>query len=299
VRVFAWLARVLTGACVTDTSSGLRVMRAELLRTVRQTQPQYQTSELLVGAVLAGYRVAEVPTVMRPRLSGESKKGDNLSYALRYCRVLLATWWRESRRRDGVRQSTPPLPVRLVRYALGSVICLAVSEAVLFVLVLAGMAGWRASVLASVAGIVPGYPLNRTWTFGRRGRSSWREVVPYWSSAVAGTVFAAVVVGLATPWARRVTRDSLAAAIIDLAMYVGAYGLIWLVKFAYLDRMLFRSPARTPAPASGPGASVVPLSGQHRARRLDARPENTLLLDLTGDDADLAHSRPHEGAADA
>ena len=74
---------MLTRTRLTDTSSGLRLMRAELTGTVTQTQPQYQTSELLIGALLQSYRVAEVPTVMRQRLSGESKKGRNLAYGLR------------------------------------------------------------------------------------------------------------------------------------------------------------------------------------------------------------------------
>lgn len=98
VRVFSIFAWILTGAWITDTSSGLRVMTTELLQNVHQTQPQYQTSELIVGAVLAGYRVAEVPTVMRQRISGDSKKGHNLLYGLRYARVMIGTWWRESRR---------------------------------------------------------------------------------------------------------------------------------------------------------------------------------------------------------
>ena len=97
VRFFAKLISFLTGAKLTDTSSGLRLMRAELTGAVRQTQPQYQTSELLIGAVFQGYRVAEVPTVMRQRLSGTSKKGGNLFYGLRYARVIRKTWWRERR----------------------------------------------------------------------------------------------------------------------------------------------------------------------------------------------------------
>jgi hypothetical protein len=72
-------------------------MRAGLTGTVTQTQPQYQTSELLIGALLQGYRVAEVPTVMRQRLSGESKKGRNLAYGLRYARVIGETYRRERR----------------------------------------------------------------------------------------------------------------------------------------------------------------------------------------------------------
>jgi glycosyltransferase involved in cell wall biosynthesis len=97
VRFFARLISFLTGTRLTDTSSGLRLMRAGLTGAVRQTQPQYQTSELLIGALFQGFRVAEVPTVMRQRMSGASKKGGNLFYGLRYARVIGKTWWRERR----------------------------------------------------------------------------------------------------------------------------------------------------------------------------------------------------------
>src|SRR6266702_2174753 len=97
VRFFARLISVLTHSRITDTSSGLRAMRAELTGAVRQTQPQYQTSELLIGALFQGFRVAEVPTTMRQRLSGTTKKGGNLFYGLRYARVIGKTWWRERR----------------------------------------------------------------------------------------------------------------------------------------------------------------------------------------------------------
>jgi hypothetical protein len=97
VHVFAWLVRRLTGVAVTDTSSGFRAMRVALTRTVPQRQMQYQTSELLIGAIAAGYRVTERPIVMRKRLAGTSKKGHNALYGLRYARVILATAWRERR----------------------------------------------------------------------------------------------------------------------------------------------------------------------------------------------------------
>jgi len=104
VKFFARVISTLTKSRLSDTSSGLRLMRAELTGTVRQTQPQYQTSELLIGALLQGYRVAEVPTVMRQRMSGESKKGRNLAYGLRYARVITNTYLRE-RRAAGQSQS--------------------------------------------------------------------------------------------------------------------------------------------------------------------------------------------------
>lgn len=94
---FGRLVSTLTRSRVTDTSSGLRAMRTEITQTVRQVQPQYQTSELLIGALSHGYRVAEVPTVMRRRISGESKKGNNVFYGASYTRVVLSTWLRERR----------------------------------------------------------------------------------------------------------------------------------------------------------------------------------------------------------
>jgi glycosyltransferase involved in cell wall biosynthesis len=105
VKFFARVISQLTGSRLTDTSSGLRLMRAGLTGTVTQTQPQYQTSELLIGALLQGYRVAEVPTVMRQRLSGESKKGRNLAYGLRYARVIGETYQRERR----AAKAAPPM----------------------------------------------------------------------------------------------------------------------------------------------------------------------------------------------
>jgi glycosyltransferase involved in cell wall biosynthesis len=256
VRVFSSLARTLTAVNVTDTSSGLRVMTPELLMTVPQTQPQYQTSELLIGAAMAGYRIAEVPTIMRQRFSGSSKKGRNLAYGLRYARVMFSTWWRESRR-HGIRQSRPAFGTRMARYTIGSAFCLAVSELTLFILLLGGLSGWTASLLASAAGIIPGYPLNRAWTFGRRGRShTWREVVPYWLTAIGGSLFAALLVGVADPWAKHAGQSALMATVISLFVYVGAYGTLWLLKFAYLDRMLFRPVL--PDPPVTTAASVRP-----------------------------------------
>jgi hypothetical protein len=70
-------------------------MRAEVTATVRQEQVQYQTSELLIGAIAHGYRIAERAVVMRRRAAGESKKGTNVLYGLRYARVIVRTWWRE------------------------------------------------------------------------------------------------------------------------------------------------------------------------------------------------------------
>lgn len=106
VRVYAWLVSALTRHQITDTSFGLRAMRAEVTGTVELRQPQYQSSELLIGVLAHGYRVVEVPTTMRQRTAGASKKGHNLLYGLRYGRVVVGTWLRErARRREQPRPS--------------------------------------------------------------------------------------------------------------------------------------------------------------------------------------------------
>jgi glycosyltransferase involved in cell wall biosynthesis len=97
VGVFAAIVRGLTGIAVTDTSSGLRAMRADVTATVRLEQPQYQSAELLLGAIAQGYRIAERPTAQHQRAAGQTKKGRNLTYGLRYARVVARTWWRERR----------------------------------------------------------------------------------------------------------------------------------------------------------------------------------------------------------
>jgi glycosyltransferase involved in cell wall biosynthesis len=98
VRLYGRMVSVLTGVTVTDTSSGYRAFRTEVGVRVPQTQPQYQSSELLIGAIYQGFRIAERPITMHKRFAGVSKKGHNLRYGARYGRVIVTTWWRERSR---------------------------------------------------------------------------------------------------------------------------------------------------------------------------------------------------------
>jgi glycosyltransferase involved in cell wall biosynthesis len=110
VLFFAGTISLLTGQRISDTTFGLRAMRAEVTGAVRLEQPQYQASELLIGVITHGYKVTEVPATIHRRRVGESKKGqnplyrlhlpgvNNLFYGLRFARVAYGTWWRERQR---------------------------------------------------------------------------------------------------------------------------------------------------------------------------------------------------------
>ena len=95
VVVFALLIRVLTRHGVTDPAFGLRAMTAEVARAVTLREPQYQAAELLVGAIMRGFRVAERPATLRRRGFAESRKAGPLAYGLQFARVTFLTWWRE------------------------------------------------------------------------------------------------------------------------------------------------------------------------------------------------------------
>jgi glycosyltransferase involved in cell wall biosynthesis len=97
--VFARSISLLTGQRITDSSFGLRAMRAEVTGAVRLEQPQYQSSELLIAVLTHGFRVIEVPATIHKRKVGESKKGHNAIYGLKYAGVVFGTWWRERQRR--------------------------------------------------------------------------------------------------------------------------------------------------------------------------------------------------------
>ncbi len=99
VRVFALTISALTGQRISDTTFGLRAMRAEVTGTVLLEQPQYQAAELLIGVITHGYRVAERPATIHKRQVGKSKKGNNVFYGLRFAGVIGGTWWRERQRR--------------------------------------------------------------------------------------------------------------------------------------------------------------------------------------------------------
>jgi len=110
VRFFAGTISMLTGQKISDTTFGLRAMRADVTGAVQLEQPQYQASELLIGVITHGYKVVEVPATIHRRRVGESKKGqnplyrlhipgvNNFFYGVRFARVAYGTWWRERQR---------------------------------------------------------------------------------------------------------------------------------------------------------------------------------------------------------
>ena len=125
---------------------------------------------------------------------------------------------------------------KLIRYTLTSVVAVAVHQGFLAVFY-AGF-GWsarNANIVAASIGAIPSFVLNRYWAWEKRGRSHFvREVVPFWALAFLGLAFST----WAADWAE--TQFDGSALAVNLAA-LGAFGVLWVVKFVIFNELLFKS----------------------------------------------------------
>ncbi len=75
IRTLSAIASGAVGTRVTDSTSGLRLIREPLLGEVARSMPRHylgDTFELVIAAGRAGYRISEIPVTMLPRKHGTS-----------------------------------------------------------------------------------------------------------------------------------------------------------------------------------------------------------------------------------
>jgi putative flippase GtrA len=131
--------------------------------------------------------------------------------------------------------------VRFGRYSIGSAIALGCSE-LAFVLCFgpAGSGATIAAVVAFVAGAIPNYLINRFWAWGGRERlRQARETVLYVVVILASLLISIGASDLADRVTKSVTRGHTAeTALVSLA-YLGTQGVLFLVKFALFQKVVF------------------------------------------------------------
>ena len=150
---------------------------------------------------------------------------------------------------------------RFVRYSMVSVISSALSLILLYVffrVVKVGSAA-RANVLATAIATVPSYYLNRTWAWKRAGKSHlWREVVPFWVIAFLSLALSTGAVALAEHFTTANGIHGRAETLIIEFANFFTYGVLWIAKFFFFNRVLFahRAADELPGTASGEEAPV-------------------------------------------
>jgi len=127
---------------------------------------------------------------------------------------------------------------RLLRYSGTSAVGVVLGQTILRVCYdLLGWSGLVSNLFAFLIANIPVYHLNRLWVWDRFGRSKWRrEVLPFWLVSLAGLALSSLIVGLVD----RVTDNGWFITVAS----VGAFGMVWLVKYAVCDQYLFGSPVQ-------------------------------------------------------
>ncbi len=90
--LFNFILSLLNGRKITDSASGFRGIRTDLLAKLNLEQRQFFSSELLIESIKKGARYREVPINFRGRISGQSKKPGTLYYGLGFALTVLRSW---------------------------------------------------------------------------------------------------------------------------------------------------------------------------------------------------------------
>lgn len=133
-----------------------------------------------------------------------------------------------------------------LKYAAVSVVNVVVGQGLLVIFTaVMGIAGWIANVLAVAISAGPAYVMSRAWVWGKTGKNHFKsEVLPFWGFALVGLLFSTLAV--------RVTQDVSLPLIANIAN-LGAFGILWVIKFFILDAVLFK-PHPVEEPAAGTAA---------------------------------------------
>jgi putative flippase GtrA len=138
-----------------------------------------------------------------------------------------------------------PTGKKMFRYAAVSVISTAVSFTVLF-LVFGVFRLWTevpSTVFANLVASVPAYYLNRSWSWGKSGRSHvFKEVVPFWTMTSIG-----IAVSIATAsWARHLSNvynlQHFGRTVVVMGANTAAFAMLWIIKFLVFNRLFHVHP---------------------------------------------------------
>ena len=130
---------------------------------------------------------------------------------------------------------------KFIRYSLVSVVAIVISQATILICAwVFGLSGIAANTIGAVAATPASYELNRKWAWGKSGKSHmWREVVPFWSLTLLGWLASTGTVEVADNMAKSHGVGGLGRAVAIMGASLFAYGVVWIVKFIVLNRLVF------------------------------------------------------------
>jgi putative flippase GtrA len=127
---------------------------------------------------------------------------------------------------------------KIFRYSMVSVISTAVSFTVLFI-VYGVVHLWSevpSTVFANVVATFPSYWLNRSWAWGKSGRSHlMREVLPFWVMSALGIAFS--IVGATVARHLGANHSHAEKTALVLAANLVSFGIFWVAKLMVFNRV--------------------------------------------------------------
>jgi putative flippase GtrA len=136
---------------------------------------------------------------------------------------------------------------KLLRYAAVSAVTTTISQTILAVLVATRSTGAvTANVIATIVGTMPSFELNRRWVWNKHGRRSLAgEMLPFAVLSAAGLGLSSLAVAIASHFVEHWSTTTRTLT-IQLAS-ITAVGIVWLVQFVLLDKVLFKRRATATA----------------------------------------------------
>ena len=123
---------------------------------------------------------------------------------------------------------------KALRYCAVSVVNVTVGLSVLSVC--HAVLGWPAvgaNLAAWMVGTAPAYLLSRAWVWQRRGpHRLGGEVLTFWVMALVGLALSSLAVGIVERYTPR--------TVLVMAGNLGAYGVVWVAKYLFLDKVMWR-----------------------------------------------------------
>ena len=147
---------------------------------------------------------------------------------------------------------------RAIRYTATSVICVLITQVLIVVfyrvvkLDVQTIGGVdvrlgppeQANLAATMCTSIPAFLLNKYWVWGKRGRAHLRrEVLPFWAFTVAGWIISTGMVALVTNVAGDNETEK---TILVMAANIMGFGTLWIVKYIFLDKIMFGPDHHTP-----------------------------------------------------
>lgn len=135
---------------------------------------------------------------------------------------------------------------RAIRYSATSLICVVITQ-VLIILFYKGveLSGTQSNLAATMLTAIPAFALNKYWVWGKRGRAHLRrEVLPFWAFTVAGWILSTATVAVAENHIG--TPQSTTRTIAVMAANIAGFGILWILKYLFLDKVMFGPDRHTP-----------------------------------------------------